>query len=215
MDITEFDPVPFFRNLKDASIRLQRSTLHSIERNLATDEVFELIRQAKNRVRYLAGSEKQAFIAKVESISGLKIQSDAEGDDTDAPVTRRVAPPKPGDVDLNMPDLSGRLPRYVASAKPGDPEMRVIQMAVKKRDDVTMILVIGEANNAFYVTRGVLGGDYQTWDTPHIGVARRQFSTLRDEGYREVSPGELRHHRSTSAATTANFPNRRRLVDKI
>ncbi len=211
MSVAEFDPLSYFRNLKDASIRLQRATLHSAERNVAIDEVFELIRQAKKRVRYMMGSEKRTFIAKVELISGLKIQDDTEDNDTETPVTRRVASPKAGDLDLSMPDLSGRLPRYVASAKPGDPEMRVIQMAVKKQDDVTMILVIGEANQAFYVTRGVIGGEYQTWDTPHIGVARRQFSILRDEGYREVSPADIRHHRSTFTATTANFPNRRRL----
>lgn len=211
MAIAEFDPLSFFRNLKDASIRLQRAMLHSIERNLAIDEVFDLVRQAKNRVRYLVGSEKHAFIAKVESISGLNIQDDAEGDNTDVPAPRRVAAPKSGDLDLGMPDLSGRLPRYVASAKPGDPEMRVIQMAVKKQHGVTMILVIGEANNAFYVALGALGGEYQTWDTSHIGVARRQFSMLRDAGYREVSPGDLKHHRSTFTASMAHFPNRRKL----
>ena len=89
--------------------------------------------------------------------------------------------------------------------------MRVIQMAVKKQDGVTLILVIGEANNAFYVTQGALGGEYQTWDTTHVGDARRQFSTLRDDGYKEVSPGELKHHRSTHTAPTIDFPNRRRL----
>ncbi len=206
----EFDPLTFFRNLKDASIRLQRAALHSVERNLAIDEVFDLIRQGKRRARYLKGSEKQTFIAKIELISGLKLEDEAEDDGTDT-VVRRTAPAKPSGPDLNMPDLSGRLPRYVTPAKPGDPEMRVIQMAVKKQDGVTMILVIGEANNAFYVTQGALGGEYKTWDTPHIGDARRQFCTLRNEGYHEVSPGDIKHHRSTYTAPTATFSNRRRL----
>jgi hypothetical protein len=103
------------------------------------------------------------------------------------------------------------LERYVASAKPGDPEMRVNQIAVKKQDGVTMILMIGEANNTFYVTQGALGGEYRTWDTPHIGDAMRQFSILRDHGYKEVSPGELKHHRSTYSAPTTDFPTRRKL----
>jgi hypothetical protein len=135
----------------------------------------------------------------------------ANGNDTVTPVLRRAALPKPDALGYTVPDLSGRLERYVASAKPGDPEMRVIQMAVKKQDGVTLILVIGEANNAFYVTQGALGGEYQTWDTTHIGDARRQFSTLGDDGYKEVSPGELKHHRSTHTAPTIDFPNRRRL----
>src|SRR4051794_21527601 len=92
----EFDSVIFFRNLKDASIRLQRAVLHSVERNLAIDEVFDLVRIAKDRLRSLQASEKRAFIAKVELISGLKLEQDeANGNDTDTRVTRRAAPPKP------------------------------------------------------------------------------------------------------------------------
>ncbi len=72
----EFNPVTFFRNLKDASIRLQRAVLHSVERNLAIDEVFDLILRAKDRLRYLQSSEKRTFIAKVELISGLKLEQD-------------------------------------------------------------------------------------------------------------------------------------------
>jgi hypothetical protein len=74
-----------------------------------------------------------------------------------------------------------------------------------------MILVIGEANNAFYVTQGTLGGEYRTWDTSNIGHARRQFSILRDDGYKEVSPAEMTHHRATYSAPTIDSPNRRRL----
>jgi hypothetical protein len=208
----EFHPVTFFRNLKDASVRLQRAALHSAERNVAIDEVFGLIRQAKDRLRHLQGSEKRAFIAKVELITGMKLEQDAaDGEDTHTPVIRLARLPKPDQSEFIVPDLSGRLERYVASAKPGDPEMRVIQMAVKKQDGVTMILVIGEANSTFYVSQGALGGEYRTWDTPHIGDARRQFSILRDAGYREVSPGELKHHRGTYSAPTIDFPNRRRL----
>lgn len=208
----EFHPVAFFRNLKDASVRLQRAGLHSVERNLAIDEVFDLIKQAKDRLRYLQGSEKRAFIAKIELISGMKLEQDvANGNETYTPVIPAGTPAKPDELHFTIPDLSGRLERYVATAKPGDPEMRVIQMAVKKQNGVTMILVIGEANNAFYVTQGALGGEYRTWDTPHIGDARRQFSTLRDDGYKEVSPGELKYHRSTYSAPTIDVPNRRRL----
>jgi len=202
----EFHPATFFRKLKDASLRLRHAVMHSEERNLAIDEVFDLIQQAKDRSRDLQGSEKRTFIAKVELISGMKLEND-----THTPVIPLARPPKPDQPDFTMPDLSGRLERYVAPAKPGDPEMRVIQMAVKKQDGVTMILAIGEANNTFYVTQGALGGEYRTWDTPHIGDAGRQFSTLRADGYKEVSPGELKHHRSTYSAPTIDCPNRRRL----
>jgi hypothetical protein len=183
-----------------------------VERNLAIDEVFGLIRQAKDQLQYLEGSERRSFIAKVELISGMKLeQVQADGNKTHTPAIPRARPTTPDEFEFTMPDLSGRLERYVASAKPGDPEMRVNQIAVKKQDGVTMILMIGEANNTFYVTQGALGGEYQTWDTPHIGEARRQFSTLRDDGYKEVSPGELKHHRGTYSAPTIDSPNRRRL----
>jgi hypothetical protein len=90
----EFNPVAYFRNLKDASVRLQRAELSSAERNLAIDEVFDLIRQGKDRLRYLQGAEKRAFIAKVESISGMKLTLDA-ADDNDTP-TPTPTPPLPG-----------------------------------------------------------------------------------------------------------------------
>jgi hypothetical protein len=202
----EFHPATFFRSLKDASLRLRQAVMHSEERNLAIDEVFGLIQQSKERSRALQGSEKRAFIAKVELISGMKLEND-----TATPDPPRARPTTPEEFEFTMPDLSGRLERYVAPAKAGDPEMRVIQMAVKKQDGVTMILVIGEAKNAFYVTQGALGGEYRTWDTPHIGDARRQFSILREDGYKEVSPGELKHHRGTYSAPTTDSPNRRRL----
>ncbi len=208
----EFDAVTFFRNLKDASLRLRRAAMHSVERNLANDDVFRLIQQSKDRSQDLQGSEKRTFIAKVELISGMKLENDKSTPVIrSTPVIPRARPPNADEFDFTIPDLSGRLERYVASAKPGDPEMRVNQIAVKKQDGVTMILMIGEANNTFYVTQGALGGEYRTWDTPHIGDAMRQFSILRDDGYKEVSPGELKHHRSTYSAPTTDFPTRRML----
>jgi hypothetical protein len=217
MDIASadaFDSVTFFRTLKAASVRMQRAKDRS-ERNPAIDEVFDLIKQAKQEAKHLKGAEKQAFIARVETISGMKIEDKAAADDaaSDTPAVRQPPPPsKSRDSDTVEPDLSGRLPRYVRPSKPGDPEMRVIQVAVKKQAGVTMILVIGEANSVFYVTQGPLGGEFQTWDTSHIDDARQQFNVLRrEEGYQEMSPAALRYHRSTLTEPTADIPNRRGL----
>jgi hypothetical protein len=214
--VEAFDSVTFFRTLKAASVRMQRAKDRS-ERNPAIDEVFDLIKQAKREAKHLRGAEKQAFIARVETISGMKIEDNAEAAaDNAAPATPAVPQPPPPsksrDSDMTEPDLSGRLPRYVRPSKPGEPEMRVIQVAMKKQGGVTMILVIGEANNIFYVTQGPLGGEFQTWDTSHIDDARQQFNALRhEEGYKEMSPAALRYHRSTFTEPTADSPNRRGL----
>jgi hypothetical protein len=212
--VEAFDSVTFFRNLKAASVRMQRAKDRS-ERNPAIDQVFDLIKQAKNEAKHLKGTEKQAFIARVETISGMKIEDKAAADNagSETPAVRQPPPPsKSRDSDTVEPDLSGRLPRYVRPSKPGDPEMRVIQVAVKKQGGVTMILVIGEANNVFYVTQGPLGGEFQTWDTSHIEDARQQFNALRhEEGYQEMSPAALRYHRSTHTGPTTDIPNRRGL----
>jgi hypothetical protein len=214
--VEAFDSVTFFRTLKAASVRMQRAKDRS-ERNPAIDEVFDLIKQAKQEAKHLKGAEKQAFIARVETISGMKIEDKAEAAADKAtrepPVICQPPPPsKSRDSDMMEPDLSGRLPRYVRPSKPGDPEMRVIQVAVKKRGGVTMILVIGEANNVFYVTQGPLGGEFQTWDTSHSDDARQQFNALRhEEGYQEMSPAALRYHRSMHIEPTTDSPNRRGL----
>ena len=75
--VEAFDSVTFFRTLKAASVRMQRAKDRS-ERNPAIDEVFDLIKQAKQEAKHLKGAEKQAFIARVETISGMKIEDKAE-----------------------------------------------------------------------------------------------------------------------------------------
>jgi hypothetical protein len=47
-----FDSVTFFRTLKTASVRMQRTKDRS-ERNPAIDEVFDLIKQAKQEAKHL------------------------------------------------------------------------------------------------------------------------------------------------------------------
>jgi hypothetical protein len=72
-------------------------------------------------------------------ISGMKIEDKAAADNAapDTPAVRQPPPPsKSRDSDTMEPDLSGRLPRYVRPSKPGDPEMRIIQVAVKKQGGV-------------------------------------------------------------------------------
>ena len=213
-----FNSVTFFRSLKAASVRMQRAKNRG-ERNPAIDEVFDLINQAKQEAKHLKGAEKQAFLARVETISGMKIEDKATAENAaqQTPAVRQPPPPsKSRDLDMMMPDLSGRLPRYVRPSKPGDPEMRVIQVAMKKQGGVTMILVIGEANNVFYVTQGPLGGEFQTWDTSHIDDARQQFNALRHgEGYQEMSSAALRHDRSAHTEPTADIPNRRGLGPQL